>query len=183
MREFTGTWMRHSGDFWGGFAAMLVALPASVAFGVTVYSAVSPHHAAFGALAGILGATALGLIAPTFGGTDRLISSPCAPAAAVLTAFAMQLVTQGVEPFAIVLMMTVLGILTGLLQMLIGFLGVGKLIKYIPYPVVSGYLSGVGLIIIGGQLPTFAGAPTGSRWFEVAMNPRSGICAGWRWAA
>ena len=172
MREFTGTWMRHSGDFWGGFAAMLVALPASVAFGVTVYSAVSPHHAAFGALAGILGATALGLIAPTFGGTDRLISSPCAPAAAVLTAFAMQLVTQGVEPFAIVLMMTVLGILTGLLQMLIGFLGVGKLIKYIPYPVVSGYLSGVGLIIIGGQLPTFAGAPTGSRWFEVAMNPQ-----------
>lgn len=71
MREFTGTWMRHSGDFWGGFAAMLVALPASVAFGVTVYS-VSPHYAAFGALAhGILGATALGLIAPTFGGTDR----------------------------------------------------------------------------------------------------------------
>ena len=111
MREFTGTWMRHSGDFWGGFAAMLVALPASVAFGVTVYSAVSPHHAAFGALAGILGATALGLIAPTFGGTDRLISSPCAPAAAVLTAFAMQLVTQGVEPFAIVLLLAVLGLL------------------------------------------------------------------------
>ena len=62
MREFTGTWMRHSGDFWGGFAAMLVALPASVAFGVTVFSAVSPHYAAFGALAGILGAAALGLI-------------------------------------------------------------------------------------------------------------------------
>lgn len=55
MREFTGTWMRHSGDFWGGFAAMLVALPSSVAFGVTVYSAVTPHYAAFGALAGILG--------------------------------------------------------------------------------------------------------------------------------
>ena len=176
MREFTGTWMRHSGDFWGGFAAMLVALPASVAFGVTVYSAVSPHYAAFGALAGILGATALGLIAPTFGGTDRLISAPCAPAAAVLTAFAMQFVAQGVEPFAIVLMMTVLGILTGLLQILIGFLGVGKLIKYIPYPVVSGYLSGVGLIIIGGQLPTFAGAASGSRWFEVAMNPQT-----WDW--
>ena len=65
-------------------AAMLVALPASVAFGVTVYSAINPHYAAFGALAGILGATALGLLAPTFGGTDRLITAPCAPAAAVL---------------------------------------------------------------------------------------------------
>ena len=45
-----------TGDFWGGFASMLVALPASVAFGVTVYSAISPQYAVFGALAGILGA-------------------------------------------------------------------------------------------------------------------------------
>ncbi|MEI7431212.1 MAG: SulP family inorganic anion transporter, partial [Betaproteobacteria bacterium] len=168
--------MRHSGDFWGGFAAMLVALPASVAFGVTIYSAISPHYAAFGALAGILGATALGLIAPTFGGTDRLISSPCAPAAAVLSAFAIQLVAQGVQPVPIVLMMTVLGILTGLIQILIGFLGIGKLIKYIPYPVVSGYLSGVGLIIIGSQLPKFAGAPVGTSWLQVLITPRD-----WDW--
>lgn len=176
MRELSGTWMRHSGDFWGGFAAMLVALPASVAFGVTVYSAINPHYAAFGALAGILGATALGLIAPTFGGTDRLISAPCAPAAAVLSAFAIQLVSQGVPAVSIVLMMTVLGILTGLIQILIGFLGVGKLIKYIPYPVVSGYLSGVGLIIIGSQLPKFAGAPDGVSWFEALIKPEH-----WDW--
>ena len=171
MREFSGTWMRHSGDFWGGFAAMLVALPASVAFGVTVYAAINPHYAAFGALAGILGAAALGLLAPTFGGTDRLITAPCAPAAAVLSAFAIQLVGQGVTPVSIVLMMTVLGILTGLIQMLIGFLGVGRLIKYIPYPVVSGYLSGVGLIIIGSQLPKFAGAPDGTMWYQALIKP------------
>ncbi len=176
MREFSGTWMRHSGDFWGGFAAMLVALPAAVAFGVTVYSAISPQYAAFGALAGILGATALGLIAPTFGGTDRLISAPCAPAAAVLSAFAIQLVSQGVQPVTVVLMMTVLGILTGMIQILIGFLGIGKLIKYIPYPVVSGYLSGVGLIIIGSQVPKFAGAPAGTYWLEVLITPHH-----WDW--
>lgn len=176
MREFSGTWMRYSGDFWGGLAAMLVALPAAVAFGVTVYSAISPQYAAFGALAGIFGATALGLIAPTFGGTDRLISAPCAPAAAVLSAFAIQLVAQGLQPVSVVLMMTVLGILTGLIQMLIGFLGIGKLIKYIPYPVVSGYLSGVGLIIIGSQLPKFAGAPTGLSWMGVLTSPHH-----WDW--
>jgi len=129
MLVFSGTWMRHSRDFWGGLAAMLVALPAAVAFGVTVYSVISPQYAAFGVLAGILGATALGLIAPTFGGTDRLISAPCAPAAAVLSAFAIQLVVQGVSPVTVVLMMTALGILTGLIQILIGFLGIGKLIK------------------------------------------------------
>ncbi len=173
MRHFSGTWMHHSGDFWGGLAAMLVALPAAIAFGVTVYSAIAPEYAAFGAFAGIIGSMALGLIAPTLGGTDRLITAPCAPAAAVLSAFAIEMTRQGIAPGSIVLMMTVLGMLTGLLQILIGFLGVGRLIKYIPYPVVSGYLSGVGLIIVGSQIPRFAGAPAGLDWLDVMMAPRS----------
>lgn len=159
------------GDFWGGLASMLVALPSAVAFGVTVYSAVSPQYAVFGALAGILGATALGLIAPTFGGTDRLISAPCAPAAAVLSAFAIELVKQGTSPSNIVLLLSVLGILTGLIQMLLGFLGVGRMIKYIPYTVVSGYLSGVGLIIIGSQIPGFVGTAPGTAWWKAALTP------------
>ena len=44
MREFSGTWMRYSGDFWGGGAAMLVALPAAVAYGVTAYAALGPQY-------------------------------------------------------------------------------------------------------------------------------------------
>jgi SulP family sulfate permease len=171
MREFSGRWMRHTGDFWGGLASMLVALPAAVAFGVTVYSTIGPQYAAFGALAGILGAAALGLIAPIFGGTDRLISAPCAPAAAVLAAFAIDLVHQGVDPGVIVLLMTVLGILTGLIQILIGFLGIGRMIKYIPYPVASGYLSGVALLIIGSQMPNFFGAPANTFWLQALLAP------------
>lgn len=159
------------GDFWGGLASMLVALPASVAFGVTVYSAISPQYAVFGALAGILGAAALGLIAPTFGGTDRLISAPCAPAAAVLSAFAIELVKQGIAPSSIVMLLMVLGILTGLIQMFISFLGAGRLIKYIPYTVVSGYLSGVGLIIIGSQIPRLVGAPANMVWWQASLSP------------
>src|SRR5450830_269416 len=159
------------GDFWGGLASMLVALPSAVAFGVTVYSAISPQYAVFGALAGILGAAALGLIAPVFGGTDRLISAPCAPAAAVLSAFAIELVKQGVSPSNIVLLLSVLGILTGLIQILMGFLGIGRLIKYIPYTVVSGYLSGVGLIIIGSQIPGFVGTAPSTSWWRAGFSP------------
>ena len=159
------------GDFWGGLASTLVALPAAVAFGVTIYSAISPQYAVFGALAGIIGAAVLGLIASTFGGTDRLISAPCAPAAAVLSAFAIELVKQGISPASIVLLLTVLGILTGLIQILIAFLGAGRLIRYIPYTVVSGYLSGVGLIIIGSQIPMFLGASTNTLWWRAAVNP------------
>ncbi len=162
------------GDFWGGLAAMLVALPAAIAFGVTIYAAIGPAYAATGALAGVIGAAVIGFIAATFGGTDRLISAPCAPAAAVLAAFAIELVHQGIEPNVIVLLLVMLGILTGSMQMLLGFIGTGRLIRYIPYPVVSGYLSAVGLIIIGSQLPKLLGMPLESTWHQILFEP-------WTW--
>ena len=161
---------------WGALAAMLVALPASIAFGVTVYSAIGPGYAALGALAGLVGAVVIGLVASTLGGTDRLISAPCAPAAAVLSAFAIGLTGQGVAPDVVVLLLILLGVLTGAVQVLLGFIGVGRLIKYVPYPVVSGYLTGVALIIIGSQIPMFVGAAGETTWWAALMSP-----ALWDW--
>lgn len=167
-----------AGDFWGGLAAMLVALPASIAFGVTIYSAIAPMHAALGALAGIIGAAVLGTLASLLGGTDRLISAPCAPAAALLSAFAIELVHDRVPGGNIVLLLLLLGVLAGLFQMLFGFVGIGRLIKYIPYPVVSGYLTAVGLIIIGSQLGKLLGAPAEASWYQAL-----GATAQWDWRA
>lgn len=164
------------GDLWGGFAAMLVAFPSAIAFGVTIFAAIGPSYVGLGALAGILGATALGLVAATLGGTDRLITAPCAPAVAVLSAFAIQAVQQGTHPGSIVLMLTVLGLLTGIIQVILGTAGIGRLIRYIPYPVVSGYLSGVGLIIIGSQIPKLLGSPSGTAWWQALMSPDQ-----WKW--
>ncbi len=164
------------GDFWGALAAMLVALPAAIAFGVTIYAAIGPSFAPAGALAGVVGAAMIGLIAAIFGGTDRLISAPCAPAAAVLAAFAIELVRQGTDPNMIVLLLVMLGLLAGLIQMLLGFIGIGRLIKYIPYPVVSGYMSGVGLIIIGSQIPKFLGADSHQFWLQIVIAPET-----WDW--
>jgi sulfate permease, SulP family len=164
------------GDLWGGFAAMLVALPSAIAFGVTIFAAIGPAHAGLGALAGILGTVALGVVAPAFGGTNRLITAPCAPAAAVLAAFAIHLVQQGTNPSIIILMLTVLGLLTGIIQILLGTVGIGKLIRYIPYPVVSGYLSGVGLIIIGSQIPKLLGLSGGTPWWQALLSTDQ-----WQW--
>ena len=164
------------GDFWGGTAAMLVALPASIAFGVTIFSSLHGGYAAQGALAGILGATALGLIASALGGTNRLISSPCAPAAAVLSAFAIEFVANGGSVESGLMMLTILALLTGLLQVLFGVLRLGSLIKYMPFPVVSGYLSGVGLIIIGSQVPRFLGVPKEVHFWQALATPSQ-----WRW--
>src|SRR5262249_2318642 len=84
--KITRTATSLAGDFWGGFAAMLVVLPSSVAFGIMVYTALGPEYAGRGAMAGLLGAAALGVVAPIVGRTAGLISTPCAPAAAVLSA-------------------------------------------------------------------------------------------------
>ena len=155
---------------------MLVALPSAIAFGVTIYLPLGASYAAQGALAGILGATALGLIAPALGGTNRLITAPCAPAAAVLAAFTLEFMQGGDELAAAMLMLSVLGLAAGLLQIFFGAVRLGRLIEYMPYPVVSGYLSGVGLYIIAGQVPKFLGAPKGMHFWESLAT--SGA---WQW--
>src|SRR5450759_1955407 len=165
-----------AGDFWGGLAAMLVALPSAIAFGVTIYSPLGASYAAQGALAGILGVTALGLIAPALGGTNRLITAPCAPAAAVLSAFVIEFMHGDGNIQTALLMVSMLGLLAGLLQIFFGTVRLGQLIKYMPYPVVSGYLSGVGLIIIGSQVPIFLGAPKGAHFWESLAMPGF-----WKW--
>ena len=165
-----------TGDFWGGFAAMLVALPSAIAFGVTIYSPLGASYAATGALAGILGVTALGLLAPLLGGTNRLISAPCAPAAAVLSAFVIEFLHKGNGPETAMLMLVLLGFLAGAIQLFFGTVGLGRLIKYMPYPVVSGYLSGVGLYIIASQVPKLLGISGNIPfWESVASVPL------WRW--
>ncbi|MFA6141529.1 MAG: SLC26A/SulP transporter family protein [Hyphomicrobium sp.] len=165
-----------AGDLWGGLAAMLVALPSAIAFGVTIYASLGGSFAAYGALAGILGTTALGLVASIAGGTKRLITAPCAPAAAVLSAFAIQQIQLGTPDTTVLILLTVMALMCGVLQMIFGAAGLGSLIKYMPYPVVSGYLSGVGLIIIGSQIPKFLGAPTGTTFFQALTTP-----AAWLW--
>ncbi|MBI2320482.1 MAG: SLC26A/SulP transporter family protein [Betaproteobacteria bacterium] len=167
-----------TGDFWGGLAAMLVALPSAIAFGVIIYSPFGGSYAAYGALAGILGATALGFVAPALGGTKRLITAPCAPAAAVLAAIAIELLQKGITLESALLMLTVISLLCGVLQVALGLVGLGRLIKYMPYPVVSGYLSGVGIIIIVSQIPKFLGVPKETHFWESLASP--GL---WRWEA
>lgn len=155
------------GDALGGLAAMLVALPSSLAFGVAIYSAADPSLAGRGALAGVIGAAVIGIVAPLFGGTERLISAPCAPGAAVMAALAAELLAgdRGGGLERVILLMSIAALVSGVLQILFGLLGGGTLIKYIPYPVVTGYLSGVGVVIFLKQLPALFGFPKGvSTW-------------------
>lgn len=165
-----------TGDLWGGTVAMLVALPSAIAFGVSIYFPLGASQAAQGALAGIIGAITLGLIAPALGGTNKLITAPCAPAAAVLAGFALEFMQGGGDFAAAMLLFSLVGISAGLLQMVFGAIKLGQLIVYMPYPVVSGYLSGVGLYIVAGQVPKFLGTPKGLHFWEALATPLA-----WQW--
>lgn len=165
-----------AGDFWGGLASMLVALPSAIAFGVTVYAPLGASYAGQGAIAGILGTVALGVVAAAFGGTKRLITSPSAPAVAVLAAFAVEMTQRGVPAQTVLLMLALIAILCGVVQIALGLVGLGRLIKYMPYPVVSGFQSGVGLIIIVSQIPKFLGVRDGTEFWRALFSPSL-----WKW--
>lgn len=159
---------RLAGDLWGGFSAMLVALPSSIAYGIAVFAPLGPGYVAQGANAGIIGAMVLGVVAPLLGGAPRLISAPCAPAAAVLAALGLQLLGDAaVPPTQVAAWLALVALFAGLLQLGYGAVGAGRLIKFIPYPVVSGYLSAVGLSIFATQLPKFLGFAGSAKWREV----------------
>ena len=167
------------GDCWGGLAAMLVALPSAIAFGVLVYSALGPEHAGAGALAGILGAAALGIVAPLVGRNGGFITAPCAPAAAVLAAMAVEMMAKGdLSAERVLSLLALTALLSAFFQLGFGVFRAGNLIKFIPYQVVSGYLSGVALIIAVGQLPKLLGLPKDISLWLGLLTPQA-----WNWTS
>jgi SulP family sulfate permease len=170
-----------TGDFWAGLAAMLVVLPSSIAFGVATYAPLGKDFVAGGVLAGIFGAIVTGLLSSPLGGAPRLIAAPCGPATAVLSAFALEMVSTnragGALPAAhVVALMIVVALISAVLQCLYGILGGGKLIKFIPYPVVTGYLSGVGVLIFVSQIPNLLGFSAGTGLMAGLSAPHQ-----WKW--
>ncbi len=161
-------------DFWGGLSAMLVALPASLAFGVAIVAPLGPAYSGAGALSGLLGAFAMGTVAAWLGGAPRLVSAPCAPAAAVMGTLALALSSETHrDPTSTLLLLSLAALVSGALQILYGVLGGGTLIKYIPYPVVTGYLSGVAIVIFLKQLPSVLGLPKGMTMGAGVTHPSS----------
>ncbi len=131
------------GDLFGGITAAVIALPLALAFGVA---------SGAGAVSGLYGAIAVGFFATIFGGTPAQISGPTGPMTIVMAAVVATHANNLPEAFAIV-------IAGGALQIMFGAMRIGKYITYTPYSVVSGFMTGIGVIIIIVQLLPFVGAP------------------------
>lgn len=132
------------GDLFGGITAGIVALPLALAFGVS--SGMGPD-------AGMYGAIFIAFFAALFGGTNTQISGPTAPMTAVSIVVVASIIQdfQGDFERAVPLILTVF-LLAGLILVILGLTGIGKYIKYIPYPVVSGFMTAIGVIILITQI-------------------------------
>ena len=132
------------GDLLGGLTAGIVALSLALAFGVS---------SGLGPSAGLYGAIFLSFFAAFFGGTPTQISGPTAPMTAVSLVVIATIVSvhNGSIEKALPYILAVF-LLSGLFQIVLGVLGIGKYIKYIPYPVVSGFMAAIGVIILITQM-------------------------------
>lgn len=132
------------GDAFGGITAGIVALPLALAFGVS---------SGLGPSAGLYGAIFLSFFAALFGGTNTQISGPTAPMTAVSMVVIAGIIAtnDGDLSKALPYILTVF-LLAGVFQICLGVLGIGKYIKYIPYPVVSGFMTAIGVIILITQI-------------------------------
>ena len=152
------------GDLFGGITAGIVALPLALAFGIQAFGAV-PGGASLGAYVGLTGATLLGFFAALFGGTHSQISGPTGPMT-VITATLVGGVAgtaSGGDFSTVLITMALAAIFCGLFQILFGVIKIGKYVRYIPYPVLSGFMSGIGVIIILQQIyPLFGQSGSGS---------------------
>lgn len=137
------------GDIYGGLTAAVVSLPMALAFGVA---------SGAGAEAGLYGAVLVGLFAALFGGTSTLISEPTGPMTVVMTAILTTMIAENPEngramAFTVVMM-------AGVFQIVLGALKLGKYITLMPYSVISGFMSGIGIILVILQLAPFLGHPS-----------------------
>ena len=145
------------GDVFGGITSAVVGLPIALAFGVA---------SGLGALAGLYGAIGVGLFTTIFGGTKGQISGPTGPMSVVVAVIVTAHADNLGQVFTIVIM-------AGVIQILLGALRIGRFLSFTPYSVISGFMSGIGVIIISVQILPSLGAPvsTGGLTGVVAELP------------
>ena len=134
------------GNFYGGITASVVALPLALAFGVA---------SGAGAIAGVYGAIIVGFFASIFGGTATQISGPTGPMTIVMAGVISFLITKYPDDGIALAFTTVM--LGGIVQILLGYFKIGRFISFVPYTVVSGFMNGIGIIIIILQILPFLG--------------------------
>lgn len=163
------------GDLWGAIAAVAVVLPQAMAFGVALM-ATGGFDAATGALTGLISAAAICMVSGLVGGTRGLISAPTGPMLVIQVAAIAALYKAGLKGDELIAGLTALLLVMGLLQFLIGLSGGGRLIKFLPYPVVAGFITGSGILMILSQITPLTAEVRTVGWQALYWLPIATAC-------
>ncbi|HEX9652613.1 MAG TPA: SulP family inorganic anion transporter, partial [bacterium] len=154
------------GDLMGGVATSVIALPWAIAFGIVAFAPLGKEYVAQGALAGIYGVIVASFLACLFGGTPGQISLPTAAVSVMISTIIVNLLKTpeiaalGANQVPVILILISITVLfSSVLQAVLGLLGGGKFIKFIPYPVIAGIMNGIAIIVFLGQLRPLLGVP------------------------
>ncbi|MBT4527411.1 MAG: SLC26A/SulP transporter family protein [Deltaproteobacteria bacterium] len=152
------------GDFFGGLVCAVSSLPSSLAYGLVAFSPLGADYLGFGLQAGLYSAIIVGFFTAIFGGTKLLITGPKAPETLIIAATLAQLISTDfyqVSPDELItLAITAIFLmiaLSGLIQIMLGTFGIGRLIKFIPFPVIAGFMNGSAILILNSQVWEFTG--------------------------
>ena len=157
-------------DIWAGLTAGAVLLPQAMAFGAALFAPLG-LPASTGALAGLIGAACLCLSSGLLGRTHALISAPTGPALVLLSAALAAASAAGVTATQLPVALAALTLTAGALQLLLGATGGGRLIKFIPYPVVAGFMTGAGVLMLLSQIDPITGKGTEAAWQGLVWIP------------
>ncbi len=143
-------------DIIGGFSGAAVALPQSMGLGIVLFSAMG-YSASVGAMAGLIGAIILLLVTGTVGASIGVISAPNGPMTMLIVGVVSAMALDGVSSDLMLLTLSAILIMTGIFQIIFALFGGAQLIKYIPYPVVVGLVTGVGILMLKSQWSLLSG--------------------------
>ena len=165
------------GDLSGAISAAIISIPLSIGYGIIVYGPLGTDILPQAALLGIYACIIGGVIASFLGGTEIQITAPKAPLTLILASFVAPLasglqIPDAASKHLLIIALASMCVFTGgLIQLVFGALHLGNLIKFVPYPVISGFMNGIAIILILEQIGPLIGAGSHISLLEVLRNP------------
>lgn len=160
-------------EFNGALAAAIITLPMSIGYGIITFASLGQDFAPYAALLGLYSAVFSGVVVALFRSTQVHICGPKAPLTLIVTPLVVLMATQSgfdgsfESAIHIVVLMSLAVFLCGGFQVLFGALRMGKLIRYVPFPVIAGFMNGIAFMLIYKQLKTFFGLPHSADIFDL----------------
>jgi SulP family sulfate permease len=166
------------GDLSGALTAAIITLPMSIGYGIIAFAPLGVEFAPRAALLGVYSAVFVGILAGAFGGTPIQISGPKAPLTLVLATFMAGMSAKlsvspqaALQPEILIGLAGVCVMIAGLCQVIFGSLGVGNLVKYVPQPVVAGFMNGIAFLLIVKQIRPILGVRESTPLIDIVQHP------------